>query len=122
MQISNSIGQGAYPDWESGGRSARPEFPTRVEGQAARRDPAPVPDGETFARQAVPASEAVPLLPPPTPASRPQLVDEALVRGRLMGRAGGSLSNRLAVAHYAAVAAQPERSHLAEVLGVDAYA
>lgn len=121
MQISNSIGHSGYLERASG-RAARPGLPFQVEEQAARRNPSPVPDSGAPASTAIPTSEAVPLLPPPAAPSRAQSIDETLVRGRLMGKAGGSLSNRLAIAQYADVSAQPERSHIAAVLGVDAYA
>lgn len=121
MQISSSIGQGGYPELGSG-RAARPGFPPRVDEQAARPNPSPVPDSEAPASSAIPTPGAVPLLPPPAAPSRAQTMDETLARGRLMDNAAGSLSSRLAIAHYAEVAAQPERYHIAEVLGVDAYA
>lgn len=121
MQISNFIGQGGYPERASG-RVARPGFPARVDEQSTRPNSSPIPESEAPASSAIPTSGAVPLLPPPAAPSRAQSMDETLVRGRLMDKAGSSLSNRLAIAHYAEVAAQPERYHIAEVLGVDAYA
>jgi len=121
MQISNSIGQGSYPERESG-RLARLGFSSKIEEQAARRNASPVSDGEDLTSQSIPTTEAAPLLPPPSPPTRPQTVDEILVRGRLMDHSSETLSNRLAIARYTEVAAQPERFHIAEVLGVDAYA
>jgi hypothetical protein len=38
-----------------------------------------------------------------------------------MDRSQETLATRLAIARYTEVAAQPERFHIAEVLGVDAY-
>lgn len=121
MQISNFLAQGIYPERESG-RFARPGSSAGVEGQAPRRIPSPVHDGEAFASQAVPATEASALLPPPTPPTQEQRMDEILVRGRLMDGAARSLSMQRAIAHYAEVATLPDVIHLTEVLGVDAYA
>jgi hypothetical protein len=39
-----------------------------------------------------------------------------------MDHSSETLTNRLAIARYTEVATQPERFHIAKVLGVDAYA
>lgn len=121
MQISYSIGQSGYPERDLA-RLPRPAFSAKVEEQTARRNSAPVSDDETATSQSIPAAKAASLLPPPAPLTRPQTLDEILVRGRLMDRSQETLANRLAIASYTEVAAQPERFHIAEMLGVDAYA
>jgi hypothetical protein len=119
MQISNSIGQGGYTERDLA-RLPRPAFSAKVEEQAARRNSVPVSGDETATSQSIPSTEAAPLLPPPS--TRPQTIDEIFVRGRLMDHSSETLTTRLAIARYTEVAAQPERFHIAEVLGVDAYA
>jgi hypothetical protein len=119
MQISTSIAAGGY--YGAGSQAAARPRPETAD-EAARRVAALPGREDAAAAQAVNATEPPPLVRAPMPVAKAAGLDEDLVRGRLAGAAEYSASGQRAIAQYTAVAAQPERSHFSEVLGVDTYA